>query len=331
MNDTYSNKEIIQWACAYLSAHGYTLKSITPENVKNTPWSYVVRFATSDGYIYLKHTPNLLALEATITQILHHQFHACVPEVIAHNEALNCFLMKDAGTPLREILKKQFDTDLLCKAIYQFTSIQLAVADHVNIFLAIGVPDWRLDKLPDLYQQLLAQKELLKADGLTETEVNELEKLLPKVCNLCKELSDYAIPETIVQCDFHDNNLLVDTLSQNITIIDLGETVISHPFFSWVGCLQQIKFHYALTEKDDAYLQLKNACFKNHTAPQSKNHLSDAFAIAQRLWFIYESLAQHRLMIACDKARFTSFQRHGKLRDRLKEFIAGDLNPHLFL
>ena len=56
------NKEIIQWGCEYLTSHGYTLKSNLPENVQNTPWSYVVRFATSDGYIYLKHTPNLACI-----------------------------------------------------------------------------------------------------------------------------------------------------------------------------------------------------------------------------------------------------------------------------
>lgn len=69
------NKEIIQWGYEYLLSHGYTLKSEPPENVKITPWSYVVRFATSDGYIYLKHTPNLLELEAVITQILHDQYN----------------------------------------------------------------------------------------------------------------------------------------------------------------------------------------------------------------------------------------------------------------
>src|SRR6202021_730260 len=114
-----------------------------------------------DGYNYLKATPELLSLEASIIHILHDQFHASVPEVIAHNTELNCFLMKDAGRSLREILKKQFDAALLCKAIDQFTSIQLTVADHVNIFLDIGVPDWRLDKLPALYKQLLSQKDLL--------------------------------------------------------------------------------------------------------------------------------------------------------------------------
>lgn len=91
------NKKIIQWGYKYLLSHGYTLENRLPENVQNTPWSYVIRFETSDGYIYLKHTPELLAWEPTITQVLHDQFHASVPKVIAHNTELNFFLMKDAG------------------------------------------------------------------------------------------------------------------------------------------------------------------------------------------------------------------------------------------
>lgn len=314
------NKDIIQWGGNYLASHGYTLKSNLPENVQNTPWSYVVRFATSHGYIYLKQTPKLLALEANIIQILHDQFHASVPEVIAHNTELNCFLMKDAGRPLREILKKQFDAVLLCKAIDQFTSLQLAVADHVNIFLEIGVPDWRLDKLPDLYKRLLSQKDILKADGLSEIEIKELKLLQPKISNLCKKLSDYSIKQTIIQPDFHDNNMLIDDISQTITIIDLGEIVISHPFFSLITCLQQAKKHHALTDKDDAYLQMMDACLKNYMNVESKKHVLDAFATAKRLWLVYEALANERLMNACGQEKLTSFQ-PGKLSGLLKELM----------
>lgn len=199
-------KKIIQWGRNTLTSNGYILTSNFPENLQDTPWSYVVSFSTSDGTIYLKHTPKLLALEPLITQILHDQFDASVPEIIAHHAELHCFLMKDAGRPLREILKKRFDVTLLCKAIDQFTSIQLAVADHVNIFLDIGVPDWRLDKLPYLFTQLLEQKDILTADGLSELEISELETLSPKVSDLCQKLSEHVIQQTIVQCDFHDNN-----------------------------------------------------------------------------------------------------------------------------
>lgn len=321
-NDNLNN-EIIQWGCKYLSSHGYTLKSNLPESVQETPWSYVVRFATSDGYIYLKHTPELLALEATIIQTLHDQFHASVPKVIAHNAELNCFLMEDAGKSLRGMLKQKFDEALLCKAIDQFTSLQISVADRIDVFLDIGVPDWRLDKFPDLYNELISQKDLLIADGLSEIEISQLEALLPKVSHLCKKLSDYSIKQTIVQPDFNDNNTLIDHISQDITIIDLGETVISHPFFSLLNCLLQIKKHHALTDKDDTYLRLKDCCLKNYLNFESKKHLLDAFSTAGILFFIYGALSSNRLISACDKAKFTSsFQRHGKPSNPLKEFIA---------
>jgi hypothetical protein len=282
VNDNLNN-EIIQWGCEYLLSHGYALKSNVPENVKKTPWSFVVRFVTSDGFVYLKHTPNLLALEAMITQVLRDRFHASVPEVIVHNDELNCFLMKDAGRPLREILKKKFDAGLLCKAIEQFTSMQLAVADHVDIFLDIGVPDWRLDKITDLFKQVLLRKDILIIDGLLETEIIELEKLLPIVSDLCKKLSNYSIKQTIVQSDFHDNNILVDDISREITIIDLGEIVISHPFFSLIGCLEQIKRHHSLIDSDDVFLRIKDACLEKYKNFETEKDLFDAFSMAHHL------------------------------------------------
>jgi len=315
------NREIIQWGYQYLSSHGYVLTSNFPENVQNTPWSYVIRFATLDGYIYLKHTPNLIALEAIIIRMLSEKLHVSVPEVIAHNAELNCFLMKDAGNTLREILKKQFDVNLLCKAIEQFTSLQISAADHVDIFIDIGVPDWRLDKLPHLYRQLLLQKDILRADGITEIEINELEALIPKISNLCQKLAVYSIKQTIVQPDFNDNNMLIDNISQKITSIDLGEIVISHPFFSLLNCLLQIRKHHALTETDDAYIKVKGACLKNFMDFESKEHLLDAFATAEILWRVYWVLAQYRLMMACGTEEIIEFQ-PGRLRNSLKELMS---------
>lgn len=315
------NKKIIRWGYEYLVSHGYTLISGQPEDVQNTPWSYAVHFATSDGTIYLKRTPKLLALEPVITRILHDQFHSPVPMVIADNKNLNCFLMKDAGKPLRTILKKKFDATLLYKAIDQFTAMQLTVANHINIFLDIGVPDWRLDKLSDLYRQLLSQKGILIADGLSEKEITELKVLQSTVSDLCKKLSEYAIKQSIVQPDFNDNNILINDKTQAITHIDLGEIVISHPFFSLINCLQQAKKHHGVTDKDDDYNQLMDACFKNFMVFESKDRLQKAFTLAKILWIIYEALSQYRLRIACDEARFLSFQRQGKLSGALREFI----------
>ncbi len=314
------NKAIIQWACDYLSSHGYTLKSNLPEEVQNTPWSSVVRFTTSNGYIYLKRTPKLIALEADIIQILHDQFKFSVPEIIAKNTELNCFLMKDEGRALRGLLKNKFDVDLFSKAIDQFTLMQVEVSDHVKVLLDIGVPDWRLNKLPDLFKQLLAEKNILMADGLSEIEIAELERLLPRIADLCEKLSRYAIKETLVQPDFHDNNTLINETSQKMTVIDLGEIVISHPFFSLINCLHQAKKHYELIEGDAAYQQLLDACSKNYLAFESKNNLLDAFAIARVLLFVYGALANYRLMLACGIEKLMAFQ-HGRLSGQLKELV----------
>lgn len=320
-NDNLHN-EIIQWGCNSLLALGYTLKNQIPEKVLNTPWSYLVRFETSDGYLYLKNTPELFALEPTIIQILHDQFHASVPIVIAHDASLNCFLMKDAGQSLRGILKKKFDVDLLCRAIEQFTSLQIVVAERVDIFLDIGVPDYRLDKLPGLYEELVSKKDLLIEDGLSSEEITQLKALISTVSNLCIKLSDYFIKQTIVQPDFNDNNTLINDLSQDITIIDLGEIVISHPFFSLLNCLEQVKKHYALTYVDGTYLKIKDACFQNYmNFFESKEHLSAAIAVAQLLHLVYGIVYQYRFMIACGKGKLMSFQ-HWKLNALLREFIA---------
>ncbi len=317
-----SNHQAIQWACSCLSSHGYELKNDSPEMVQDAPWSYVIRFITSSGYIYLKQTPPGLALEASIIQVLRDQFHASVPSVIAHNSELSCFLMKDAGRTLRSILKQNFDEALLCKAIDQFTSLQIEVAKNVDVFFDLGVPDWRLDKFPELYQQLFVQKDVLIADGLSEAEVTQLEQLTSTLHDLCKKLSNYSIKPTLVQPDFNDNNTLFDDISQKITIIDLGEIVISHPFFSLLNCVHVIKKHHGLTEQDDRYFRIRDACLQNFMKTESKNRLLEALEIARLLSPIYGVFAGYRMIRACCQSKFTgSFARHARPGLSLREFI----------
>lgn len=301
--------EAEKWAGNYLLAHNYTLKSNMPEEVQMTPWSHVVRFATTDGYIYLKQTPLLIALEAKIIEMLRNQFDISVPQIIAYHPELNCFLMKDAGRPLRETLKKQFDVVLVYRAVKQFTSMQLAICDHVDKFIDIGVPDWRLDKMPILYEQFVSQETVFLENGLLENDISQLKILVPKIYSLCKKLSGFGIKQTIVQPDFNDNNTLLDDKSQRMTIIDLGEIVVSHPFFSLINFLFQMKKHHALEEEN-----ILDACLENYKEFGSKEFLLEALAIAKILWPVYGVLAYDRLMLACGADKVLSF--HSAHEDR---------------
>ncbi len=315
-----SKEVVIQWGYKKLLSLGYKLKSKHPEDVQDTPWSYVARFITTDGYIYLKHTPSHLALEAPIINILRNQFKAAVPEVTAHDATLNTLLMKDAGQPLRGILKQKFNGTLLCKAIDQFTSLQISIAGHIDVFLDMGVPDWRLENLPELYLWLLSKTDVLIAEGLSNEEMGQLQALHRTVSDLCEKLSSYAITQTIVQPDFNDNNALIDA-SSHITLIDLGEIAISHPFFSLINFLFVIKKHHALKETSDDYLNLKACCFKAFNLPEKQ--LKEAIALARTLFFVYAALGNYRLVHACDKTKFTGvFARHGRVSPSLRELMS---------
>jgi len=309
-------EQITNWAKEVLLSKGCSLNAL-PEIIQTTPWSSVTKFTTSNGSVYLKQTPPALSLEAEIIQILHNEFNASVPVIIAINKNLNCYLMQDCGNPLCKSLKQNFQPDLLCQVIKKYTYIQDIVKNHTNIFIDLGVPDWRLSKLPLLYSQLLSREDLLIADGMTIAEFEQCRSLYPKLVSMCEQLSRYKIPPTLDHCDFHDNNVLIADTTNNLTIIDWGETVITHPFFSLLTFLNTVARHYDLKEADKTYLDLQNACFENWNKMFSKDDLAAAIDLTKQLWPVYAALCFYRLMLSSDLAKFKIV---GRLSGHLKTF-----------
>jgi hypothetical protein len=229
--------------------------------------------------------------------------------------------MKYAGKTLREMLRHDFEEEPLLRTIEQFTSLQRNAADHINVLLDIGVPDYRLEQLPNLYIHLIQQKDLLIAERLSEAKVKKLEDMTDIVSSLCNKLFGDTMKQAIVQPDFNDNNTLVDHMKQKITIIDLGEIIISHPFFSLLNFLQQMKKHHGLTEKNDLYHRLKDVCFKKYRDCFDTNEdFQDALATAEIVNIICGLVYQDRFMRACGKENLVRYQ-HWKLGDLLKNFI----------
>lgn len=320
-----SNSEeakIIAWAKEILNITDEKAFA-SSRTILKTPWSSVMAIETGKERVYLKHTPELIALEAQIIELLHKKFHAHVPNLIANNAELNCFLMNDSGIKVREILKKQFDTELFCEVINQFVLLQLDISQNIEVFLSIGVPDWQINKLPDLFKYIASQKELLVAHGLTEKEISELAKIYPKIVRACEKLDDYGIKPTLVQPDFNDNNNLINEKTQEITLIDLGEIVISHPFFSLLNGLQQMKKHHRLTEDDERYLKIKDTCLKHFIRINPKQDVLDAFELAETVWPIYGVLAHYRLIEACGIEQIMSFEngRFDRLGNSFREVL----------
>lgn len=314
--------QIIEWGTDYLTSKGYSIQQ-SAFIVLATPWSTVIRFSTSTGYLYLKQSPPAISIEAKIFQILALELQASVPVVIAINDDLHCFLMKDAGQSLRECLKVDFQPNLLSRAIKQYSAMQRSTEDHIEPFFALGVPDWRLDKLPMLYDHIISQEDLLKGDGLTDKELRILHDLSPQFLAHCELLSQYQIPETLAIYDFNTNNVLIDPDTKKMTCIDLGEAVITHPFLSLCTYLNQATIHHSVKELDQTYYQLQEACLENWLGLVTKKQLLEAFVLAKKLWPIYSVLSIYRLINIIGLQAFNAFyaNRPHRITNFFKEYI----------
>jgi len=309
----------ITWAVNILSSSNYQLTSPTPEIIQNNPWSTVYRFKTNQGFIFLKKLPPALSLEPTVINILNEKFHANVPQIIAVNRDQNCFLMLDAGIQLHHYFKEKFQANVLIEFMKDYTNLQIKSLESIELFLDMGVPDWRLDKLPKLYQDLIAHEALLIEDGLSKEEIIKLKILEPKLNSICEKLSLYKIKDTFGHADFHDKNILINIHTNQTTLIDLGEVVITHPFFSFHNCLHRAKENFSLS--DSQYQQLQLLCFEPWLALDTQEHLLEILAIIQQCWSIHGVLGEFRLMNSVDPIAFQKLHRQGRLAKSLRYWM----------
>lgn len=313
------DKAHILWAINVLNDHRYHTNTSTPELVQNTPWSEVYRFKTKQGFVFLKKTPQALAIEPKVIDFLHKEFHANVPKIIATNFEHHCFLMQNAGIQLHEYFKENFQADVLIQAIQNYSTLQINTSDKIEPFLNMGVPDWRLEKLPELYQDLISHEDLLLDDGLSKDELIKLKDLESTLVSICDRLSSYPIKETFGHADFHDKNILIDIHTSKTTLIDLGEVVITHPFFSFHNCLYRAKENFSLS--DTQYQQLQLACLKPWLRLDTQEHLFEILKIIQACWPIHSVLGEFRLINSVDRTAFEKLRRQGRLAKTLRHWI----------
>ncbi|KTD27168.1 Phosphotransferase enzyme family protein [Legionella maceachernii] len=309
----------IHWAIKILDDLGYCVDHPIPEKILETAWSHVCRFQTNRGFIYLKKVPQALSLEVNVIKLLKEQFQANVPHVLAHNREDHCFLMQDAGVSLHGFFKQGFKTQVFIDAIQQYTALQFMAVNKINLFFSLGVPDWRLEKLPTLYQELIAEEQLLIEEGLTVDELKILQSLKKKLLSICDQLAQYKIPDTFGHGDFHDKNILVNPYTHQTTLIDLGEVVITHPFFSFVDCLHRVTENLSLTASQHRQLQEKS--FKNWLSLESPSHLFEIIALIQQCWPIHAVLGEYRLLKSIDPAASLQLRGKGRLAKKLKIWI----------
>lgn len=310
-----SHHKIFAWANQQLAK---LQPNITPEYqiIQENPWSSVIKIITPINSFYLKQTPPDLFIETAVIQILENICQVKnIPQVIASNKEHHCFIMTDCGDiTLRTFSQGKLQQNILIEAIKTYKQFQKSTEKHIDDFIKIGVPDWRLKQFPIIYMELLNNTEFLESENISEDLRKQLVKLEPILKNCCEELATYNIPECLNHSDLHDNNIIIKLNNHKCAIVDLGETAINHPFFSLDAWLRATASRYHLQREDDDYLILKAALFDGYY--DSENDLQKVESLINKLLPIYLTFAHMRLVVSTPANSLSSITR---MNDRIKE------------
>ncbi len=313
-----NSRQAIQWAENEVTLLGYQLKG-KAEIVRAMPWSVVSRLATDKGYVYFKQMSPQFAVEPYVLHYLYKNFASSVPQVIAHNNELQCFLMPEVGSRLREKLKLNYQLPLASLVLKSYAHIQLKTIQNTKQLLSLGIKDWRLSQLPAVFEQLLLQTELLAHDGISAQEIESLHQLAPRFNAACEKLADFGIPESIEHGDFQDNNILTDD-NGKVFINDWGDANVTHPFFSLGSWLDSASRHHGFHKGSERYQALTQAYLEEWQEYGDLNQLTDAFSASEYLRPILFCINFCRVASCPGMEELGEFK--GYIATALREFIS---------
>jgi hypothetical protein len=183
-------------------------------------WSTVLRVPTSGGPVWFKANTEALRHEVAVVDRVSHRVPSRVPALLGRDIERGWMLMADGGERLREVVARERSLTRWPDVLEGVADLHLALEPDVEPLLAAGVPDLRLHRLADGYAELVARLDVEP----------RFRHAVSQVRDLVDELAAYAVTETLQHDDLHDGQIFVKD-GRNL-ILDWGDAVISHPFFT---------------------------------------------------------------------------------------------------
>ena len=266
-------------------------------------WSTVLRVPTAEGDLYFKAVAPVHRFEAALTARLFELQPRRVTEVLDVDAERGWFLMRDAGTRLRELVETPADLPHWEALLPEYAQLQIEVAPRARELLELGTPDHRLAVLPE---QLRA---------LAETDLRPLAiEALPRFEEMCRTLAAAGIPETIQHDDLHDGQVFFR--EGRYLFFDWGDSCVSHPFHSLTVILRSIAWKLNLTPGGPELERLRDAYLEPFGADPE---LAD---LGYRTGTVARALAWHR-MVAAREPQFIDEDDASSPAYGLKLFLGG--------
>jgi len=213
------------------------------------PWASVLCVPLAEGVVWFKACSPVQSFEPRLTAELFARWPDRVAEVLGHAEERAWLLLADAGTPIR-VFGNPPEAWLVVLPLY--AELQRGEAAHTHDHLAHSVPDLRVATLPARYEGLLQRDLPLESD-----EIDRLRAFAPRFTELCAELAEYDLPETVQHDDLHHANLYAQ--GERLRLLDWGDASISHPFASLVVTFRFLEEINNLPLGDPWFARLRDA------------------------------------------------------------------------
>jgi hypothetical protein len=193
--------------------------------------------------------------------------------VLAVDETRRWLLLGDAGIAVRELGNPP---EAWLEALPAYAELQKGEMAYTLDHVGAGVPDLRMAALPAGYERLF-EAEL----PLARNEVNRLRDYAPRLTELCAELAQTGIDESVQHDDLHMANLY--SRGGKLRVVDWGDSSIAHPFFSLVVTFRFLEEFNHLAPDDPWFRRLRDA----YLEPWGSGW-EEAFEIAIRVgWFAH--------------------------------------------
>jgi hypothetical protein len=183
-------------------------------------WSTVLRVPTQTGSVWFKANAPEFTHEMHVVDRVSHRVPDRVPPLLARDLDRGWMLMGDAGDRLREVVVAERSLARWHDVLGGAADVARALEVDVPDLLGAGVPDHRLATLADRYADLVERIEVEPRFVDATAQVRDL----------VDELASYGLAETVQHDDLHDGQVFVKD-GRNL-ILDWGDAVVSHPFFT---------------------------------------------------------------------------------------------------
>ena len=299
--------EVSAWIDAELARLGYTV--IGPLQQSHLrPWSTVLRVPTADGALFFKANTPLIAFEPALAQMLYRLRPDLTLRVLAADPARGWMLLVDGGPRLREVIRADRDPGHWERLLPRYAELQIALAGMSPELLALGVPDRRMHRFPELIAELLDTPDKLRIglpDGLSAEAWRGLRDEAPALTDLCQQLVSAGVPQSLHHGDFHDANIFAGDSSYRF--FDWGDANLSHPFFSLRTVFVSVENSLQLEEGAPQFDRLRDAYLEPWTTFLPASELRSLFKIAAQVAPLSSVLGWNYGLSAADSVAAADF------------------------